>query len=290
MQIAVLFRKIDEGIDLSCYTIHHIAEFWRARGLNVVYVFGVEKHVPADLIIVHIDFSIVPQEYIDYAANYPIALNAQLRNVCKSEFSESLLEPDSDWDGKVIVKSNLNHGGIQEQIHRAALNQPSLDVYRRAVSKAKRMMGWEPQFLDPYDYKIFDDVSRVPRPWFRASNAIIEKFLPEIDDDLYHIRMFQVLGDHWVCERLASPDPIVKGGNCIDVESVEPEKEVFEWRNRLKLDYGKLDYVVINGKPILLDINKTTGATGLINKKENDKKRRHLSEGIFSYFEKSGPD
>ena len=61
MQIAVLFRKVDEGKDLSCYTIHHIAELWRKSGLSVIYVFGVDKHVPADLIIVHIDFSIVPQ-------------------------------------------------------------------------------------------------------------------------------------------------------------------------------------------------------------------------------------
>ena len=45
-------------------------------------------------------------------------------------------------------------------------------------------------------------------------------------------------------------------------------------------------YIVKDGKPILLDINKTIGATGLINKKENDKKRKHLSEGINSYFDK----
>jgi hypothetical protein len=67
---------------------------------------------------------------------------------------------------------------------------------------------------------------------------------------------------------------------------VEPEEEVLAWCRDLKLDYGKLDYVVKDGKPILLDINKTIGATGLINKKENDKKRKHLSEGIYSYFEK----
>jgi len=126
----------------------------------------------------------------------------------------------------------------------------------------------------------------VPKHWFRSSNAIIEKFVPEMENDLYHIRMFQILGDRWICERLASPNPIVKGGNCVKVEVVEPAEEVFKWCKELKLDYGKLDYVLKDGKPILLDINKTIGATGLINKKENDKKRRHLSEGIFSYFEK----
>lgn len=286
MQIAVLFRKVDEGKDLSCYTIHHIAELWRKSGLDVTYIYGVEKHVPADIIIVHIDFSIVPKEYLDYAANYPVALNGQLSNICKSDFSEGLLESGSDWDGSVIVKSNFNHGGIQEQIYSNILRKPHVDLYSRIISKVKRIMGREPLFSDPYDYKIFDKVDMVPKHWFRSSKAIIEKFVPEIENDLYHIRMFQVLGDRWLCERLASPNPIVKGGNCVKVEVVEPEDEVFEWCKELKLDYGKLDYVVKDGKPILLDINKTIGATGLINKKENDKKRQHLSEGIFSYFEK----
>jgi hypothetical protein len=287
MKIAILFRKVDKEKDLSCYTIHHIAELWRKSGLNVIYVFGIDKHVPADLIIVHIDFSIVDQKYLDYAANYPIALNGQLSNICKSGFSEGLLKSDSDWSGSVIVKSNLNHGGIQEQIYSNTLRRPSADFYRRVVSKVKRIIGREPLFSDPYDYKIFNTIDMVPKHWFRSSNAIVEKFVPEMENNLYHIRMFQILGNHWICERLASPNPIVKGGNCVKVEVVEPEDEVFEWCNELKLDYGKLDYVINNGKPILLDVNKTIGATGLINKKENDKKRKYLSEGIYSYFEKT---
>jgi len=284
MQIAILFREVDKDKDLSCYTIHHIAELWKKSGLNVVYVFGVEKKVPADVLIVHIDFSIVPKEYLDYASNYPIVLNGQLANICKSGFSEGLLDSKSDWSGKVIVKSNLNHGGIQEQIYNSTLRKPHIDLYWRVISKVKRIIGREPLFSDPYDYKIFDNIGMVPKYWFHSSNAIIEKFVPEIENNLYHIRMFQILGDHWICERLASPNPIVKGGNCVKVEIVEPEKEVFEWCKELKLDYGKLDYVVHNGKPILLDVNKTIGATGLINKKENDKKRQFLSEGIYSYL------
>ena len=286
MRIAILFRKVDEGKDLSCYTIHHIAELWRKSGLNVIYIYGVDKHVPADLIIVHIDFSIVPEEYLDYAANYPVALNGQLRNICKSDFSKGLLESDSSWEGGVIVKSNFNHGGIQEQIYSDTLRSPHVDLYWRVISKIQRILGRDPQFSNPYDYKIFNNIDMVPKQWFRSSKAIIEKFVPEIENDLYHIRMFQILGDRWICERLASPNPIVKGGNCINVEVVEPEEEVLAWCRDLKLDYGKLDYVVKDGKPILLDINKTIGATGLINKKENDKKRKHLSEGIYSYFEK----
>lgn len=295
MHIAILFRKVDENKDLSCYTIYHLAELWRKSGFNVIYVYGVDKPVPADLIIVHIDFSIVPEEYLDYAANYPVALNGKLGNICKSGFSKGLLESDSDWGGEVIVKSDFNYGGIQEQIYSSILRKPHVDLYWRVISKVKRMMGREPLFSSAHDYKIFDKINRVPRPWFHSSNAIIEKFVPEIENDLYHIRMFMILGDRWTCERLASPDPIVKDENCVKVEVVEPEAEVFEWCKELKLDYGKLDYVMRDGKPVLLDVNKTVGAAGFTNKIQNDqrrkyldKKRKHLSEGICSYVEKTG--
>jgi len=293
MHIAILFRKVDENKDLSCYTIYHLAELWRKSGCNVIYVFGVDKHVPADLIIVHIDFSIVPKEYLDYAANYPIALNGQLGSICKSGFSKGLLESDSDWGGEVIVKSNFNYGGIQEQIYSDILRKPHVDLYWRVISKVKRMMGREPIFMDPYDYKIFDKINMVPKHWFHSSNAIVEKFTPEMEDNLYHIRMFQILGDRWTCERLASPHPIVKDANSVKLEVIEPEAKVFEWCKELKLDYGKLDYVMRDGKPILLDVNKTVGAAALSHNKDSDKKRKyldkkrkHLSEGIFSYFEK----
>lgn len=154
-------------------------------------------------------------------------------------------------------------------------------------------MGREPLFMHPYDYKIFDKINMVPKHWFHSSNAIVEKFTPEMEDNLYHIRMFQILGDRWTCERLASPHPIVKDANSVKLEVIEPEAEVFEWCKELKLDYGKLDYVMRDGKPILLDVNKTVGAAALSHNKDSDKKRKyldkkrkHLSEGIFSYFEK----
>jgi hypothetical protein len=88
---------------------------------------------------------------------------------------------------------------------------------------------------------------------------------------------------------MGSRSPIVKAYNSVRVERVEPHKHVTEWREALRMDYGKFDYVVVNGKPILLDANKTIGATPsgmnqLISREEVESNRRILAEGIESYL------
>jgi hypothetical protein len=50
------------------------------------------------------------------------------------------------------------------------------------------------------------------------------------------------------------------------------------------MDYGKLDYVVHLGEPVLLDVNKTTGASRHLQDDELRAMRRHQAEGLYSYF------
>jgi hypothetical protein len=144
-------------------------------------------------------------------------------------------------------------------------------------------------FSGPEDYKIYEDRSRVPPAHARDKRLLIERFLPELEDGLYHTRIYQFLGNRWLCVRMGSRSPIVKAYNSVRVERVEPHKHVTEWREALRMDYGKFDYVVVNGKPILLDANKTIGATPsgmnqLISREEVESNRRILAEGIESYL------
>jgi hypothetical protein len=54
-------------------------------------------------------------------------------------------------------------------------------------------------------------------------------------------------------------------------------------RKRLNFDYGKFDYVVHDGQPVLLDANKTTGADRICTQELNAR-RRQRADGIYSYF------
>ncbi len=50
------------------------------------------------------------------------------------------------------------------------------------------------------------------------------------------------------------------------------------------MDYGKLDYLINDNEAVLLDVNKTTGASRHIDDAQLKVMRRHQAEGIYSFL------
>lgn len=114
--------------------------------------------------------------------------------------------------------------------------------------------------LNPRQYPILAHPGEVPAGVWNNEHLIVEKFLPEREDDLYFVRYWTFLGDRNMTGRYGSRNPIVKfGGIATPDMPVEPPPELRQWRERLGLDYGRLDYVMHDGRPVLLDVNKTPG-------------------------------
>ena len=65
---------------------------------------------------------------------------------------------------------------------------------------------------------------------------------------------FEFFGHRYTSLRLASYHPVVKDCTTIEEEVVSPHPEVFSVRQELNLEYGKLDYVVLDGEFHLLDV------------------------------------
>jgi len=283
-RIAILAHAADRRRPERSYIIDHFAGCWREDGHEVVALYGTERFVHADLILVHVDLSVVPEEYLEFAARYPIVLNGRVGDIRKSVLSENLVGREDPWGGAVIVKSDLNYGGNPERM----LAQTWLDRRVRAWGRVQRiadqMARREPMLSSWQEYQVFDRLSDVPDEWFENRNAVVERFRPEFADGLYHLRMYQFMGDRWVCTRLASPYPILKAETSTQVERIEPHPEVIAWRERLGMDYGKLDYVINDGEVVLLDANKTTGASRHLADSELQAMRRYLAEGMYSYL------
>src|ERR1017187_10351647 len=246
-KIAILFHEKDRGRPLN-YLINHIAELWREDGHEVVLLFGVTQFVPADLAILHVDLSVVPDEYLEFAKRYPIVLNGEVKDIRKSTFSQLLLKPGDPCDGKVIVKSNYNYAAVPERVLGVPLDP-------RGVSASF--------FGSPLDYQIFENPKAVPPLLFADPNIVVEKFQPEIENGLYISRAMVFLGDHATCARMTSKNPIVNSVTSIHTDYVEPHPDMVRLPKAMKFDYGKFDYVIHEGKPLLLDVNKTTAATNL---------------------------
>ena len=283
--IALLFHERQpRGRRRSPYTIYPLASCWEEEGHRVVFVFGAGRFVPADLAILHVDLSVVPDEYLALARRYPIALNGRVRDIRKSAFSRNILRPGDPYGGRVIVKADLNYAGVPERI----LAGNSRSAASRLLAKVARRFrpertAREVRYAAPEDYRIYKSPADVPRACFEDDTLVVEKFLPEIEDGLYCVRNLQFLGDRMTCVRIASPHPIVKSSNKVRREVVAPHPEIVARREDLGFDYGKFDYVIHEGQPILLDINKTPGDTPTLDR-EVRIRVRYRAAGLSSYF------
>lgn len=291
-KIAVLLHETDQQRPSQRYIVHLLADYWREWGHDVRFIYGVRRAEAADLLFVHVDLSVVPEEYLEFASRYPVTINGGVYDVRKSRITTNLVTTGDGWRGPVIVKSDLNYAGLPEKIRLRSKLETRWPLMGRLLRRTpRRITSWfeAAEFAGPEDYKIYEDMSSVPAAHARDKRLVIERFLPELEGGLYHTRVYQFLGNRWVSVRMGSQKPIVKAHTSVRAERVEPHQYVTEWREKLDMDYGKFDYVVINGKAVLLDANKTIGATSsgmnqLISREEVESNRRALAEGIYSYL------
>jgi len=276
--IGILFHEKNRRRHLSGYAVTFLAEFWRQDGHRVHYLFGTRKFVPADLILIHVDLSIVPDEYLEFASRYPIALNSGVKDIRKSQISTNLVKQDDVYSGKVIVKTDLNFGGSPEQILRRHRSP-----WRRLASRFVRDHAIGGSLQTHSKYRIYSRLTDVPSTIFERNDLVVEKFLPEQDGNFFFVRNYEFLGNCSTCTRLAATDPIVKDHTVVHIEEIAPHPQIVEARSRLGFDYGKFDYVLHNGQPVLLDANKTTGADRVFTRELNARRRRRAN-GIYSYF------
>src|SRR5436190_11223149 len=283
MRIAVLFHAGDQQAHLSSYIVHHLSDHCRRDGHDVIYLSGTRRFIPADLILVHVNLSVVPTSYLRFASRYPIALNAGVADIRKSVISHNLVRLGDGWQGPVIAKSDLNYGGLPEELlGRNWLEQRSR-TWRRIARRWPRLFRSHRLIAHWQNYQVYPSIADVPPALWRSRHLVVEKFRPEMDGGLFHLRVYQFLGRRHTCVRLVSPTAIVKAQNAIRVEPTEPHPEVLKWRRQLRIDYGKFDYVVNDGEAVLLDVNKTTGASRQMADAALPAMRRYLAAGIYAY-------
>ncbi|MBK8725267.1 MAG: hypothetical protein IPL96_04200 [Holophagaceae bacterium] len=271
-RIAVLFHETDTLKSIRQFGVMGLAEVWREQGHEVRCLFGTGTRVEADLVFVHVDLSVVPDAYLEFAAEYPVSVNGRVKDIRKSAFSEQLLGPEDGWEGPVIVKSDRNYAGLPE----AWRGVPRLDG-----------SGLTPVFPSSMAYRIYAGLRAVPPAAFACPDLVVERFLPEEEDGLYHVRCYEFLGNREACVRNVSTHPIVKLATVVARESIQPHPDIVALRRRLDFDYGKFDYVERDGRAVILDLNKTTGMSPSAGPML-DADRRIRAEGLYAFLQEPG--
>lgn len=251
--IAILAHKVF-GLE-PCTTIAIIArKYWAPQGHRILVHRGTKAPPPADLAIQHIPLTRVPQRYLDLAAHYPRTLNGAVSDVSKRRIATDLLERDDRFDGAVMVKTDLNHAGNAERFLRW-----SKKSWRGRLLAAvqRRLPPYWFGYLPRDRYLMFPRKSDVP-PWvWRHRGLVVQPFHVERRGDLFALHQWYFLGDHDCVSTFLSHDPVVNLSSVVERLPLHAEvpEAIRRRRAELKFDFGKFDYVISDGVPILLDAN-----------------------------------
>lgn len=236
------------------YLLSLLRTRWEARGALVCDVTEPDRVEDADLVFVHVDRSVVPSEILGDLRGRRGA-NLAAADIRKSVYLDHLLRSPIQDSGPVIVKSELNHAGLPERLASGAIH---LSLPRRLVRAVRRRLGLNFEIRGKHDYRIYSDASSVPRGRFE-DGSVVQRFMPERRDGRYVLREYYFLGDREFLSVEEGDDPILTSGRQVHGGPGSPPAEVRAVRDRLRLDYGKLDYGLVDGEVVVYDANKTVG-------------------------------
>jgi hypothetical protein len=238
------------------YLIAKLAWHWKRVGHVVTAgpVGGIDPGI--DLAIFHVDRTRVdPDSVPGNPAGRPF-LNSRVLDISKHLFSLMRVMPGDPWKGSVIVKSDLNAFGSQEWDER---EHSFFERKRRRLARRHWKLA---RSLPPRSYPVLPSISAVPGWVWRHPDIIVERFVPQMNEGLYCLQGWVFFGKRGYTYRMYSTDPVVKAGSIMKAEFLgDPPPELEAFREANGWDFGKFDYVEVDGKHVLLDINKTPSIT-----------------------------
>jgi hypothetical protein len=287
VDILILTHRHDKSIEDSRYTIAILVKLWRQMGFTVGITRGCSRFpvIDAAVAINHVALTVTPSQYLKYLRRFPTVINGELADISKSKFSRDLLSREDDYNRAVMVKTDRNYGGRVEYRLRNRQWRSGPSRYIRFLLRRVNALGRDRSAPDPYAYPIYDHPSLVPAEVWANPHLVVQKFQPEFEGtSLYRLRSWYVLGNRGFHVTTVGKEPIVKGRNIIDrwVTNIVTPPEMEALRKEMQVDYGRFDYVMIDDKPVVYDINRTpTSSPAAV--AQYASQWRDLAEGIRTF-------
>lgn len=278
MRHLLILTHEKDHYDRFPYITKEMIPFWREIGWRVSTQAGPGSPSDANLVLLHVDLTIIPKPYLECLKKCPMTLNGKVHDISKSVISKHLLKSDDVYEQPVIVKSNLNCGGSRE----ALLARPS-----GPLSWPGRLLGKVGLRKKPglsIDYHVYPSLGEVPDSVWSEPNLVVERFLPERRGDYYCLRTWLFLGDRELNSISFSHEPIVKSHTVVRRE-LDPElpDELRQRRKELGFDFGKFDYGIVDGQVVLYDTNHTP-SLGAFSRESMKDRLQHLAAGLDSFL------
>lgn len=262
------------------YFLVDVAELWRERGHAVRVLRGLPGpgFERADQCVLHVDLTRIPADYAAFAAGYRVAVNGRFLDNSKRAVSLGLVGRDDAYEGPVIVKTNLNYGGSPERVRRR-IEGGWLD---KRTAGLRDCLPWAfRSTLAAEDYRVFERKAEVPRAVWRNRHFVVERAGFEHFDGLYWVRSWMFLGDLGFVRFQGGKERVIKARLVVerrdfsqDDPGVLPDS-VRARRAALRMDYGKIDYIVADGRAFVIDANRTP-----ISRPKNEAARRSMAAQV----------
>lgn len=256
-RVTLLLHEDDPWPAGPSYFAAGLVEAWQEIGLEARVHKGLREVPREDLVLPHIDRTVTPPAYARVIDALPRVVNRGVHDISKRRVSQELLGPADAWDGAVIVKTDRNHGGRPERVHDRAhrgLGRRLRDRWRRT----RRRHDVLEDIAAGGGYRVFEHVHDVPDRAWHDERLVVERFLPEQEGTTYFLRWYLFLGTHYRSMRVGSPDPLVKSASVTSrAWSVPVPDEVLALRRRWGLDFGKIDFVLHEGRAVIFDVSRT---------------------------------
>lgn len=236
---------------------------WQRMGIRVDVVTERDPCQPADLALLHVNLTTVPQECLRAMSCHPLVINGSVSDISKRRFSQSLA--DRNEPGMVVVKTDANCGGRPEFRHRLQRSSGWLggrlggeDRLTEALTRLDTLRPWS-RVKTLVRYPLFPSGRAVPPAVWTNLALVVERFRPERSGTSYRCRHWIFFGTREVHRVTTSPDPLTKRGRVVEPLDEDVPAELRALRRELGFDYGKFDYGTADGAPVLYDVNRTPG-------------------------------
>jgi len=239
------------------YAIHFVLPRLEAAGIRVRVLDRPDPKDRAAAAFLHVDLTVLPERYHGIRQLYERTINGDALSIHRDLYSTLKLRPGDTHTGPVIAKTVLNNHG-----------RPELRMWRhrnawtRAAYHLRKIV--EPGFkrrLMPR-YQVYDSIDQVPEWVWRDSRMIVEKFVfPTLDLPIVKHRCYYLF-DVELNMRQVFDDVFCSGKKIIinEVADSPIPDAVYAVRRHLKLDYGAIDYFLVDGEAIVVDANIAVGA------------------------------
>jgi hypothetical protein len=260
------FLTKDKGGSLtSAYLLYDVLLHLERMGHTIRIVRGPIPGV-GDAALYHVDATIPAQEYLDLERHYARTINFRTGDISKREISGLILARDDPWGGPVIVKCNYNNRAIIEDLHNRRAARMGLPLPHPGVTRGD-------------EYRVLEALSEVTDRIWSDPSLVVEKFVPEPDEEGFALRTWVFMGSRERCTRVVTADRISKAADVLKYEPVEVPPQLRAERERLGFDFGKFDFVMHDGEPVLFDANRTPGVAAAI-RPMLEKGAANLAEGL----------